>query len=53
MIGADAAERIASESHVRAKALSSLDRAMAGVMRVITEDPDPRTPLRAQHINSP
>lgn len=52
VLGADAAERIASEPHVREKALSGLDRAMAGVIRVITEDPDPRTPLRAQHTNT-
>jgi len=53
VIAVEAAERIASESHVRAKALAGLDRAMAGVMRVMTEDPDPRTPLRTQHINTP
>jgi hypothetical protein len=52
VIAADAAERIASEPLVRAKALAGLDRAMEGVMRVITEDPDPRTPLRTQHINT-
>ena len=42
-----AAERAALEPDVRARALASLDRAMSGVMRVMTEDPDPRTPLRA------
>jgi hypothetical protein len=53
VIEADAADRNASEPHVRAKAQAALDHAMEGVMRVITEDPDPRTPLRAQHTNSP
>ena len=44
----DAADGIASRADVRAKALAALDRAMAGVMRVLTEDADPRTPLRSQ-----
>jgi len=42
-----AADGIAARADVHAKALTSLDRSMAGVMRVLTEHPDPRTPLRA------
>ena len=44
-----AADGIASRADVHAKALASLDRSMAAVMRVLTEGPDPRTPLRTQN----
>ena len=33
-------------------AAQGLDRAMAALMRVLTEDADERTPLRAQHARS-
>lgn len=43
-----ACERVAAEPQVRARSLAALDRAMAGLTRVMTEDADPRTPLRVR-----
>lgn len=43
-----AAESVAARAEVRARLASALDRAMRSTMRVITEDNDPRRPLRAQ-----
>jgi hypothetical protein len=37
----------------RARAAPALERAMAGVMRVLTEDAGPKTPLRAQSPSDP
>ncbi len=41
-------ERVADQPHVRARTLAALDRTMWRLTRVMTEDSDPRTPLRAQ-----
>ena len=43
-----APDRAASQPNIRIRAAAALDRAMAGMMRVVTEDADPRTPLRGE-----
>jgi hypothetical protein len=48
VLAAGAAERVADLPGVRERAAAGLDRSLAGVMRVLTEDVDPRRPLRAQ-----
>ncbi len=42
-------ERAATRAEIRTRCAASLDRAMGGMMRVLTEDSDPRVPLRAQN----
>ena len=41
-----AVERAGGDPTQRARAAQALERAVAGLMRVLTEDADPRTPLR-------
>ena len=48
-----ACERVAEQPPVRARSLAALDCAMAALTRVMTEDADPRTPLRAQAAAPP
>ena len=38
----------AGHARLAARGAAALDRAMAGIMRVLTESGDPRSPLRAQ-----
>jgi hypothetical protein len=45
-----ACERLALQLEVRGRSVAALDRAMSGLMRVMTEDVDPRTPLRTRKI---
>jgi hypothetical protein len=47
----DAAERIAASVKVTERSATALERAMGGIMRVLTEDDDPRTPLRGETHN--
>jgi len=44
----NAIDFVASKTEVRQRTTAALDRAMSGIMRVLTEDANPRTPLRAQ-----
>jgi hypothetical protein len=53
VLAPDEPERAASQPNVRLRSAAALDRAMAGMMRVLTEDADPRTPLRAQTDKNP
>lgn len=48
----EAAERMASAPSVTERSTAALDRAMAGVMRVLTEGADQRTPLRGDTQNN-
>lgn len=43
-----ALEAVGSSAAVRARSAAALDKAMNGMMRVLTEDDDPRRPLRRQ-----
>jgi len=48
VLAGGAAERVAGLPSVRDRAAAGLERSLSGVMRVLTEDADPRRPLRAQ-----
>lgn len=48
VLSSDAIDQVAHDAAVRARSDAALDRALAGVMRVVTEDADPRRPLRDQ-----
>ena len=48
LLAPGAAESVAERAEVRARLARALDRAMRSTMRVLTEDDDPRRPLRAQ-----
>ena len=48
LLVSDAVESAAAQPQAKARASASFDRTMAGIMRVLTEDPDPRTPLRTR-----
>jgi hypothetical protein len=53
LLSPGAAEAVAARAEVRARLASALDRAMHSTMRVLTEDDDPRRPLRAQEGAAP
>ena len=44
----DAVQAAAGDARLAARGAAALERAMAGIMRVLTEGGDPRSPLRAQ-----
>jgi hypothetical protein len=44
----DAVQAVAGDARLAARGAAELERAMAGIMRVLTEGGDPRSPLRAQ-----
>ncbi len=48
VLAQSACERLAPQPEVRRRSAAALDRAMAGLMRVMTKDVDPRTPLRTR-----
>ena len=43
-----AAQGVAGDARLAARGSAELDQAMGGIMRVLTEGADPRSPLRAQ-----
>jgi phage-related minor tail protein len=47
-IAPGAADRIAAQAALRERTNAALDRSMAGIMRVLTEAADPRSPLRQE-----
>ena len=44
----DAVQAVAGDARLAARGAAELERAMAGIMRVLTEGGDSRSPLRAQ-----
>ena len=44
----DTFQNLAGDERLAGRAASELDKAMGGIMRVLTEGADPRSPLRAQ-----
>ena len=46
VLSVGACETAADSPPVRTRTMAALDHAMAGLIRVMTEDVDPRTPLR-------
>lgn len=52
VLAPDAAERAAEAARRKERSAAALDRSMGGILRALTEDADPRTPLRSE-ISTP